>query len=888
MNPAYLRIGDDLLSNALLDTVSVTQELNRHWVLEVEFRQTSDERPHYESYLGKPCSLFAYDQDGAQGTVFEGFVLKSELRYLAYGNYGGHLVAVSQSYKTDLAPRYFCYTTSALSAIASQAAGFTGISAKVQAGAQLAPKQYVQWGETDYRFLLRLADDHGAWIRATTSGIEILDQFQAGTTATFQQEMGLLSFEAGGGMAAPSMNGAHYDPLVMQSQSYTAIAQPPAFTGASGPLANAVEQSSQALPPGYVFERSRVPTLGDYQQRLRLESERALGAQVIGHGISRVLRLKAGDKVEIDGALDASGSYGLTKVIHRWTLHGYENEFWCTPWTKWMEPQAPLCPIADGVFPARIVEHSDPLGVGRYRIRFWWQEQGEPMLWARMMTPHAGQSRGFFFQPEVGDEVVVVFEDGDPERPVILGSVWNGVDTAPTEDFWGGEYEPNDVKRIVTKSGNRVQMVDKPGKEAISFATPENLKLSMFEKATETGRSMIQLSNANGDILISAPNGRIHLHGKYVSREAGDAAAGPASTAAAPLAHLQPVSPPVAPSTPVVPVAPKAAQPVPQKKGPCAIARDKDNELAQQAVARAQAMWQKSGMPGELPQNGPTWFPADQSHCLNKAAEMQGRAARFQKYNQALPYARAAQDVNELGDKPGSAAKGKPCITRLPDTGAELSKALGLPPKTIKNDDLQQDNNGFRAAMYRDDATGKLILVPRDTEPHSLSDWKTNTDNATGLDSNQYKAMRELTQKLIKHDVAFDFAGYSKGGGLVQEGALMAPNSESDLARLSKPGDLSRLRGTTGGASSNVEYHCSRRHSSQRSHCESDHASRPRLPANKARLFAQPGPDDCKSQGGRSRRPPVSAVPARPRKRCGNYSWHERSRRTAGRQSART
>ncbi len=143
------------------------------------------------------------------------------------------------------------------------------------------------------------------------------------------------------------------------------------------------------------------------------------------------------------------------------------------------------------------------------------------MLWARMMTPHAGQNRGFFFQPEVGDEVVVAFEDGDPERPIILGCVWNGVDTAPSEDFWGGEYAPNDVKRIITKSGNRIQIVDKPGKQSISLATPNHLKISLFENANETGRSMIQLSNANGDILLSAPNGRIHFHSKYFSREAG-------------------------------------------------------------------------------------------------------------------------------------------------------------------------------------------------------------------------------------------------------------------------------------------------------------------------------------------------------------------------------
>jgi type VI secretion system secreted protein VgrG len=91
------------------------------------------------------------------------------------------------------------------------------------------------------------------------------------------------------------------------------------------------------------------------------------------------------------------------------------------------------------------------------------------------------------FMPEVGDEVVVVLEDRDPERPVILGCVWNGVDRAPRQEFWGGELESNDVKRIVTKSGHRIQMVDKEGKKSIAIATPKFLKLSMIEKTDETG-----------------------------------------------------------------------------------------------------------------------------------------------------------------------------------------------------------------------------------------------------------------------------------------------------------------------------------------------------------------------------------------------------------------
>ena len=83
------------------------------------------------------------------------------------------------------------------------------------------------------------------------------------------------------------------------------------------------------------------------------------------------------------------------------------------------------------------------------------------------------------FLPEIGDEVLVGFEHGDPERPYILGSLWNGVDSAPREEIWGGDVAPNDIKRIMTKSGHRIQLSDKPGKEAIVIATPTNLKLSV-------------------------------------------------------------------------------------------------------------------------------------------------------------------------------------------------------------------------------------------------------------------------------------------------------------------------------------------------------------------------------------------------------------------------
>ncbi len=69
-----------------------------------------------------------------------------------------------------------------------------------------------------------------------------------------------------------------------------------------------------------------------------------------------------------------------------------------------------------GVVPARVVGHNDPAKMGRVQVQYYWQEDGNAN-WARMVTPHAGSDRGFMFMPEVGDEVVVAFEDGDLERP---------------------------------------------------------------------------------------------------------------------------------------------------------------------------------------------------------------------------------------------------------------------------------------------------------------------------------------------------------------------------------------------------------------------------------------------------------------------------------------
>jgi hypothetical protein len=153
-----------------------------------------------------------------------------------------------------------------------------------------------------------------------------------------------------------------------------------------------------------------------------------------------------------------------------------------------------------------------------------------------MTTPHAGGGRGFMFMPEKGDEVLVAFEHGDPERPYVVGALWNGVDTAPRQGFWEDEgtdtvgndsvavpkdVARNDIKRIVTKSGHRIQLVDVEGKESIVISTPGGQVIQLIDSCDETGgRKMLALTSP-GDIFLNAPDGRVHIRSKFFSKEVG-------------------------------------------------------------------------------------------------------------------------------------------------------------------------------------------------------------------------------------------------------------------------------------------------------------------------------------------------------------------------------
>lgn len=155
------------------------------------------------------------------------------------------------------------------------------------------------------------------------------------------------------------------------------------------------------------------------------------------------------------------GRYRVTEIIHTVDEDGeYSNTFSGVPGST------PAMPWGDAVMPvaypemARVTDQQDPQNLGRVKVQFMWQEMSKgESYWMRVQSPDAGKSdkveknRGFVFIPEVGDLVMVGFEQGNPDRPFVMGSVFY-------KENSGGVTGENTLKSIITRSGHTLEFND--------------------------------------------------------------------------------------------------------------------------------------------------------------------------------------------------------------------------------------------------------------------------------------------------------------------------------------------------------------------------------------------------------------------------------------------
>lgn len=159
---------------------------------------------------------------------------------------------------------------------------------------------------------------------------------------------------------------------------------------------------------------------------------------------------------------------------------------------------------------ALVTDNKDPSKLGRVKIKIPVLSNTDTTWWAPIVMLGAGKNRGWFFIPEVDDEVLVLFEHGDMSRPLVIGALWNGKDKPPDKNPGG-----NPRRMIKSRAGSKITFDD------------DQMKL-IIEDGTGKGRITFD-SNANkvtieslaGDVCLQAPTGDIKIVAKEAEFKAG-------------------------------------------------------------------------------------------------------------------------------------------------------------------------------------------------------------------------------------------------------------------------------------------------------------------------------------------------------------------------------
>jgi len=155
-----------------------------------------------------------------------------------------------------------------------------------------------------------------------------------------------------------------------------------------------------------------------------------------------------------------------------------------------------------GAFPALVTDIVDPEGLGRVKIALPWSPDtagARYETWARLATFMAGNNRGSWFIPDVDDEVLIVFEGGDPRRPYVIGSLWNGKDKPPESMDGAGK---NFKKVLRSRNGVKLTMDDNDGREQFILETPGGQKLTLKD-----GPGAVEIVDSNGNSIKMEASG---------------------------------------------------------------------------------------------------------------------------------------------------------------------------------------------------------------------------------------------------------------------------------------------------------------------------------------------------------------------------------------------
>jgi uncharacterized protein involved in type VI secretion and phage assembly len=155
-----------------------------------------------------------------------------------------------------------------------------------------------------------------------------------------------------------------------------------------------------------------------------------------------------------------------------------------------------------GVARGLVMDNRDPDGLGRVRVQLGWQEEGSG-YWARTAAPMSGSGYGAWFLPEIGDEVLVGAEHGDPALLYVLGMLWNGKVKAPANNDDG----KNSLRLIKSRSGHQLLFDDTEGKPVLELKLADGKRVTLDKDGVavdDAAGNTIVIKSSSAEIAVTS------------------------------------------------------------------------------------------------------------------------------------------------------------------------------------------------------------------------------------------------------------------------------------------------------------------------------------------------------------------------------------------------
>ena len=380
------------------------------------------------------------------------------------------------------------------------------LCAKAGVQAQVEPEHdkpvgYVcQYRESDFTFIRRLAKKYQEWLYY--DGVKLVFGMPRKPKAVkLEFDTTLTSFEMGVQTLARPARVFSY----LSKHDHSMAENTPNKPSGLDRLGSKAFQASMEMfkEPALQYAHSRVHYMQEMEMYVRKKQEAEAAESHYVVGTSEEAGLTVGSVVRITSpfgermgslAKASLGEYLIVDIEHSvGEGNYYANRFRAVSSGVRSLPLPDVDLAVAETQMARVTSNADPEGKGRVQVRMNWQAGNMHTDWIRVMTPDGGgnrdgveTNRGFVFIPEVGDHVLVGFRHGDPNRPYVMGSLFNG-------RTGKGGGEGNCCKSICTRSGISIAFDD--DSRALTLSDPSGNMVLM------DGQGHMELNAPNGIVM---------------------------------------------------------------------------------------------------------------------------------------------------------------------------------------------------------------------------------------------------------------------------------------------------------------------------------------------------------------------------------------------------